>query len=181
MRASRGVLGKELARRERMGKSLPERVLVGAMIEIPAAAWEAGRIAEVADFLSIGGNDLAQFFFAADRESERVSRRYDPLCSGFLSFVGHAAREAQAAGKPIGYCDEQDSDPLMALALLGLGLRSLSVTASAIGPLKAMIRTVDLAALGSWLERAEDGAEGSLRRDIDVYARQSGIVLPDWS
>ena len=72
---------------KKAGGSCQRTIHIGAMIETPAAAWLADQIAAKVDFLSIGGNDLAQFYFAADRDSERVQRRYDPMNPGFLSFL----------------------------------------------------------------------------------------------
>ena len=184
VREARGVIDKELSRRQRTGGALPTKVRVGAMIEIPAAAWAARELAAAADFVSIGGNDLAQFFFAADRESERVSSRYDALCAPFLSFVGRAISEAEAGGGRAGYCGEQAADPLMAMALAGRGLRRLSVTASAVAPLKAMFRTLTLRGVRQILDAADAGevsAEGSLRARLRAHAAQEGVELPDWS
>ena len=179
---ARVVIDKELARRERLGGTLPARVRVGAMIEIPAAAWSAREIAAAADFVSIGGNDLAQFFFAADRESERVSSRYDPLSDGFIGFLRHAVAEARAGGAgtpdhdPVGFCGEQASDPLMAMALVGAGLRRLSVTASGVAPLKAMLRSVDLGGVRA----AMASGQGTLRERLRNFAVAEGAELPDW-
>ncbi|WP_183816634.1 phosphoenolpyruvate--protein phosphotransferase [Parvularcula dongshanensis] len=179
--AARGVIEKELSRRKRGRKPVPSSVIVGVMIEIPSAAWSARSIAAASDFVSIGGNDLAQFFFAADRESALVSSRYDPLCPAFIGFVGRTISEAKAAGRPVGYCGEQASDPLMALVLMGLGLRSLSVTASSVAPLKAMIRSVDLGALSGWLNETLAAPSGELRREVEAYAEAAGVALPSWA
>ena len=185
VRAARSVIEKELMRRERTGGRPPRAVRVGAMIEIPAAAWEARRIAEAADFVSIGGNDLAQFFFAADRESERVSSRYDALSEPFLGFVERTIREAESAGGRVGYCGEQAADPLMAMALAARGLRRLSVTASAVAPLKAMFRSLDLGAARAALARTdagdEDSGSASARVRLRTFAAADGVDLPDWA
>ena len=189
VREARRVIEKELARRERTGGTPPRAVRVGAMIEIPAAAWCAREIAEAADFVSIGGNDLAQFFFAADRDSERVSGRYDALSDGFLGFIERTIREAEGAGQGgggaesgrarVGYCGEQAADPLMAMALAARGLRRLSVTASAVAPLKAMFRTLDLPAVRAALAEAnEEGAPPRVR--LRAFAAAEGVELPDW-
>ncbi|MEM7516379.1 MAG: putative PEP-binding protein, partial [Planctomycetota bacterium] len=158
---ARGIIEKELQRTEKMGALLPESLEIGAMIEIPSAAWGARALARQADFLSIGGNDLAQFFFAADRESDIVSARYDYLSADFISFLKRTADEARAEETPLGYCGEQAADPLMALALLGIGIDRMSVAASAVLPLKEMIRHVD---------------RGQLREAVDAALRKSGMV-----
>ena len=178
--AARAAIGKELARAERTGRALPARVRVGAMIEIPSAAWSARAIARACDFVSIGGNDLAQFFFAADRDSDVVSSRYDPLSPAFLGFVGRTIQEAKTSARPVSYCGEQASDPLMALALMALGLRSLSLTASAIAPIKAMIRSVEIGPLASWLRERVEAGEDGLRGALAERAAEAGAELPGW-
>ena len=178
--AARAVVDKELARAAKRDAAMPSSVRVGAMIEIPSAAWAARRIAAASDFVSIGGNDLAQFFFAADRDSDLVSSRYDALSPAFLGFVGRAIAEAKRSGRPVGYCGEQASDPLMALALMGLGLRSLSLTASAVAPIKAMIRSVEIAPLAEWLRARIEADEADLRGALAERAAEAGAELPGW-
>ena len=179
--AARAVVDKELARAARTGAALPAPVRIGAMIEIPSAAWSARAIAAASDFVSIGGNDLAQFFFAADRDSDRVSSRYDPLCPAFLGFVARAIAEARATGRPVSYCGEQASDPLMALALMALGLRSVSLTASAVAPIKAMVRSVALGPLAEWVRDRVGADEPDLRGALAERAAEAGADLPGWA
>lgn len=174
---SKEILGKEVARHEKLGGRLPSKISLGAMIEIPAAAWEARQIATACDFVSIGGNDLAQFFFAADRETETVSRRYDPLSPSFLSFLRRTVREAKAGGCQVGYCGEQAADPMMALALVALGVERLSVAASAIGPLKAMFRSVTFTHLRDFVNGLLDQSGDSIRPKLEVYADERGLDL----
>lgn len=175
--AARGIIDKELDRRRRRDRPLPTRVLVGAMIEIPAAAWRVQHIAQKVDFLSLGGNDLAQFFFAADRDSERVSNRYDPLHPGFLSFLKHVSDQANAAGKPLCYCGEQAADTVMAMALIGIGVTRLSVPSTSIGPLKRMIRTLRASDLSDWIVPRLGQTSQSLRADLSAYAERTRVVL----
>ncbi|NNU17164.1 phosphoenolpyruvate--protein phosphotransferase [Parvularcula sp. ZS-1/3] len=172
------IISKELQRTEKLGETLPEKLEVGAMVEIPSAAWQAGELAEAADFLSIGGNDLAQFFFAADRESELVSRRYDYLSRPFISFLKRTIDSAKAAGKPVSYCGEQAADPLMALTLMGIGFERLSVSAITVPPLKEMVREVDLGELKAEMDKllAQESA-GTLRSDVKALAERLGINL----
>ncbi|ADM10589.1 Phosphoenolpyruvate-protein phosphotransferase [Parvularcula bermudensis HTCC2503] len=175
---AKGLIEKEVDRhRKHVGP--PPPIAVGAMIEIPSAAWNIRSLAEVCDFLSIGGNDLAQFFFAADRENDRVSLRYDPLSHGFISFLARTIDEAKRAGKTVGFCGEQATDPLMALALIAIGVARLSVAATAIGPLRATIRSVEFAALQAEMQRllAEE-QDGDLRTALREWAVTQGVVLP---
>ena len=96
------------------------------------------------DFVSIGGNDLKQFFFAADRENELVRRRYDMLSSSFLGFLEQIVARCAGHGTPLSFCGEDAGRPLEALALAAIGLRSLSMRPASIGPVKALLRQVDL-------------------------------------
>ncbi|MEM9232862.1 MAG: phosphoenolpyruvate--protein phosphotransferase [Pseudomonadota bacterium] len=174
---ARRIVEKELERfRKTSGE--PPQIRTGAMIEIPSAAWQIRQIAKECDFLSVGGNDLAQFFFAADRETDAVSLRYDPLSPGFVSFLGHTVREAKAAGKPLGYCGEQAGDPLMALALLAIGVESLSVAASSIGPVRAMIRSVSFGALRDEVMRLMAKDLSTLRPALAEWAHAQNVEMP---
>ncbi len=172
VRQARAIIDKELERRGRQGQSLPSEVRIGAMIEIPSAAWSVDRIARQVDFLSIGGNDLAQFFFAADRESEKLSGRYDPLHPSFLSFLKMIVEKAEAAGKPVCYCGEQAADPVMALALMAIGVRKLSVPASAVGRLRRLVRSSDIGTMKKWFDKALEEPGQSLREPIKQAAKR---------
>lgn len=174
---AKAIVEKELERQRKRVGQLPD-IRIGAMIEIPSAAWQVQAIAEECDFLSVGGNDLAQFFFAADRETDTVSNRYDPLSVPFISFLSRTVREAKAAGKPIGYCGEQAADPLMALALIAIGVETLSVSASSIGPLKFMIRSASFGQLRDEVQRLITQGTTSLREDLRHLTREGGIELP---
>jgi phosphotransferase system enzyme I (PtsP) len=175
---ARAIIDKEVERRERREQELPASIRIGAMIEIPSAAWQVEQIAPLVDFLSLGGNDLAQFFFAADREAEQLLGRYDPMHPGFLSFLKMISEKANAAGKPLCYCGEQAADPAMALALMALDITHLSVSASSVGPLKRMIRSTELSIVRTWLEEHLASSKQSLRDDLKAFATQRGIELP---
>ncbi|MBD0427854.1 phosphoenolpyruvate--protein phosphotransferase [Aquisalinus flavus] len=174
---ARAIIDKEIERRKRQDKPLPSAIKLGAMIEIPSAAWRVEHIAPLVDFLSLGGNDLAQFFFAADRESDKLTGRYDPLHPAFLSFLKMIADKANLANKPICYCGEQAADPLMAMALMALDIQRLSVPASSIGPLKKMIRSIDLNELVAWLEPRLQSSKQTLRDELLEYAYRNGVAL----
>jgi phosphotransferase system enzyme I (PtsP) len=175
---ARELLDREMDLRRRRGRPMPRAINFGAMIETPAAAWRAASIAERVDFLSIGGNDLAQFYFAADREAELTQRRFDPIDHGFLSFIGHIANAAKSAGRPLTYCGEQAADPLMAAALLAVGVRRFSVSASAIGAFRRLVRSVRTDELAGIVAARADRPQGRLRRDLEFALRQAGADLP---
>jgi phosphotransferase system enzyme I (PtsP) len=175
--AARALLDREIDHRQRRNRKMPKTIRVGAMIETPAAAWRVAEIAARVDFLSIGGNDLAQFYFAADRESELTQRRYDPLDAGFLSFVRRIADAAAAAEKPLTFCGEQAADPVMAAALISVGVRRFSSPASSIGPFRRLVRSLDAAASSSWLGARIDEGRKALRRDFVAMLRQHGAAV----
>ena len=115
------------------------------MLETPSLAYAPGRLLPETDFISIGGNDLKQFFFAADRENELVRRRYDMLNVSFLTFIEQIAGRCAEHGTPLSFCGEDAGRPVEALALAAIGLRSLSMRPASIGPVKALLRRCRLA------------------------------------
>lgn len=171
MDEARKFLDREVERAEKCGQRLPAVIRIGAMIETPASAWYAGIIASRADFLSIGGNDLAQFYFAADRDSARVQRRYDILDPGFLGFLKMTVDKAKAAGVPLSYCGEHATDPVSAAALLGIGITGFSIPSSAAGPFRRLVRSVHAGNLGEWLHARMDLEDGTLRKPFTDYLR----------
>lgn len=167
---ARAIIDKEMERARKLDEPVPTSLEVGVMVEIPAAAMSIPKIGQHADFLSIGGNDLAQFFFAADRENDRVASRYDYLSRSFISLLKKIADDAKAVGVPASYCGEQAGDPLMALALIGIGFTHVSVAASAVLPFKEMVRHVDRKALSEavegWLPQVDGPPLRSLVHDF---------------
>jgi len=142
--AARAALLREIDREAGLGHVLPATVEIGVMLETPALAFAPRDFFAGADFVSIGGNDLKQFFFAADRENERVRRRYDTLDVAFLALVEHIVGRCAETGTPLSFCGEDAGRPLEAVALAAMGLRSLSMRPASIGPVKHVIRAVDL-------------------------------------
>ena len=106
-----------------------------------------------------------------------MSHRYDPLSPPFISFLARTVKEARASGKPLGYCGEQAADPLMALALLGIGIEALSVPASSIGPIKAMVRSVKFSELRDEVSRLVNSGTTSMRAELADWVRERGIAL----
>ena len=127
------VLQSELAR----GHEPPESVALGAMLEVPALLWQLEALFAEVDFLSIGSNDLFQFVFASDRGSPALSRRFDPLSPPMLSLLSDLARRSDEAGVPLTLCGEMAGNPLEAMALIGCGIRRLSMSAGSIASVKA--------------------------------------------
>lgn len=170
----RELLDREIDRAQRHGRELPASIKVGAMIETPASAWRANLIAEKVDFLSVGGNDLAQFYFAADRDSERVQRRYDPMNGGFLTFLKDAVDKVSRTGTPLSYCGEQTADPVTAAALIGVGVRQFSVPASFVGPFRRLVRSLDAGSMSDWINTNATEENISLRPALKTFLKDSG-------
>lgn len=165
---ARSIVEKELTHLRKWGHELPERLLLGAMVEVPALLFELDDLLARVDFISVGSNDLIQFMFAADRGNARVADRFDPLSPPMLRAFKLIADRARAADKPVTVCGELASRPVGALALLGLGFRSLSIAPSSIGPIKAMLRANDMARLETlvaMLLSAED--DGTAREELE--------------
>ncbi|HSJ49724.1 MAG TPA: phosphoenolpyruvate--protein phosphotransferase [Actinomycetota bacterium] len=137
--------GREAVERARAAVGSNTVVEVGVMIEVPSAALAADRLAEDADFFSIGTNDLTQYTFAAERGNERVAALADPLHPAVLSLIRRSAEAAEARGRWTGVCGEIAGDPSAAPLLLGLGVRELSMSAPAIPHVKRVVRETDLA------------------------------------
>jgi phosphotransferase system enzyme I (PtsP) len=173
---ARAILMREIEREARLGHPLPERLEVGAMLETPSLAFAPDPFFRMADFISIGGNDLKQFFFAADRENELVRRRYDSLSISFLTFLQKIVQRCDGAGTPLSFCGEDAGRPLEALALAAVGLRSLSMRAASIGPVKALILKADIAEVADLFEAAKRRGEASFRPHLEAYVRQLGEV-----
>jgi phosphotransferase system enzyme I (PtsP) len=156
---------------------LPRSIKLGAMIEVPALIWQLdGLLAEV-DFASIGSNDLLQFLFASDRGNTRLASRYDPLSPPLLSAIRYIVTHAKAHGVPLNLCGEMAGRPLEAMALIGLGLTSISMAPAAIGPVKGMILALDRGALWRELEPMLAMPDHSLRKRLAAVAASHGIPI----
>jgi phosphotransferase system, enzyme I, PtsP len=145
--AAKAMLGRERERQRRLGQKGPRTVQLGVMLEVPSLLFDLDRIFERADFISIGTNDLMQFMFAADRDNAMVSSRFDALHPSFLRALKGVADRARTTGVPVSICGEIAGRPAEALALIGLGFRSFSVSPSGIGPFKAMLHGLDVSAV----------------------------------
>ncbi|MBD3677488.1 MAG: phosphoenolpyruvate--protein phosphotransferase [Rhodobacteraceae bacterium] len=171
-REAREHLLNELEREKALGHILPEKVEIGAMLETPSLAFAPRQFFEMADFISIGGNDLKQFFFAADRENERVRRRYDTLNVSFLTFIEQIVKRCEATGTPLSFCGEDAGRPVEAACFAAMGMRSLSMRPASIGPVKALIRRIDLTELKLVIDEARESGAQSVRGAVMDWLRQ---------
>jgi phosphotransferase system enzyme I (PtsP) len=178
LEAAKRILAMEVARAVARGAELPRGIEVGAMVEVPSLYWQLSSLLERVDFVSIGSNDLFQFLFACDRGNPALVDRYDVLSPPALSFFRDMVQRCRAAGVRLSVCGEMASRPLEAMALIGLGVHHLSLVPSEVGPVKAMLRSIDAAPLERYLRRLLDLPDHSLRRRLQAYAQDHGVVLP---
>ncbi|MDF1855422.1 phosphoenolpyruvate--protein phosphotransferase [Pseudooceanicola sp.] len=170
-KAARAEVDKALARERILGHPLPQKLEVGAMLETPSLAFAPNQFFRDVDFLSIGGNDLKQFFFAADRENERVRRRYDTLNVSFLTFLGNIVDRCLETGTPLSFCGEDAGRPIEALCLAAMGLRTLSMRPASIGPVKSLLIRTDLDALRAVILKASEEGNQSVRPAVMEWLR----------
>ena len=159
------------------GKKLPTSIRYGAMLEVPALAEVLDILLPRLDFLSIGTNDLTQFLFAADRANPKLAERYDWLSPAILRFLSRIAREGRAADVPVGVCGEMGGRTLEAMALIGLGIDRLSITPAAIGPVKAMIRSLDVGSIRAALPVLLAAPPVDMRGTLIAWAGDAGVDL----
>ncbi|MEM1302514.1 MAG: phosphoenolpyruvate--protein phosphotransferase [Pseudomonadota bacterium] len=170
-RSGRAELDKVVARERKLGHVLPSSLQVGAMLETPSLAFAPRKFFEEVEFLSIGGNDLKQFFFAADRENERVRRRYDTLNVSFLSFIEQIVLRCATTGTELSFCGEDAGRPIEAACLAAMGLRRLSMRPASIGPVKHLLRQINLEDLKAVINEARADGHQSVRGRVMEYLR----------
>jgi phosphotransferase system enzyme I (PtsP) len=173
------VIERELTYLRQHGHVLPERVDVGTMVEVPALLYQLDELLKRVDFISVGSNDLFQFLFAVDRGNSRVTDRFDTLSAPILRALRDIVRKANAAGKSVSLCGEMASQPLGALALIAMGYRSLSLSATAHGPVKALILELDAKKAEAMIMPLLDAPAGSvpLRAKLTEFAQANGLPL----
>jgi len=169
----------ELTHLRKHGHTLPGLVDVGTMLEVPSLLFQLDELLERVDFLSVGSNDLAQFLYAADRGNTRVSQRFDPLSAPSLRALRSIVLAGKKHQKPVTLCGELASKPIGALALIALGYRSLSVTPSALGPVKALLVELDARKAQKLLDPLIDSPAGSIsiRQKLQAFAEAEGLQL----
>ncbi len=177
--SARAIVERELTHLRKHGHGLPERVYVGAMVEVPSLLFQLDEILARADFLSVGSNDLVQFLFAADRANVRVADRFDPLSPPALRAFRMVAEAGARHGKPVTLCGELAARPLEAVALAALGYRALSVSPASIGPVKATLLELDVSAARKVLLPLLDDHSGTadIRQALRGFAEATGVPL----
>ncbi len=177
LQAARALIDREVTILKRHGRPEPKRLMVGAMIEVPALLWQLDRVLPLADFASVGSNDLMQFLFAADRGNMRVAERFDSLNPAALKALRAIVEAAERHGVPLTLCGEMAGRPIEAMALVALGFRSISMAPASIGPVKAMILSLDAGALRERLNEWLETKITSLREDLKRFAAEKGVQI----
>ncbi|OWV71649.1 phosphoenolpyruvate--protein phosphotransferase [Rhizobium sp. J15] len=179
LRTVRELLQKEVQHLSRFGHGLPRKLQFGAMLEVPALLWQLDELMEAVDFVSVGSNDLFQFSMAVDRGNARVSDRFDPLGKPFLRILRDIVRGADRNKTPVTLCGELAGKPLSAMALLGIGFRSISMSPASIGPVKAMLLGLDVGALTKAMDEVLDdnSATVPMREVLARFAESHNIPL----
>lgn len=167
--AAKAEVEKAVEREVRLGHPLPKEMQIGAMLETPSLAYAPDQFFEDVDFLSIGGNDLKQFFFAADRENERVRRRYDSLNVSYLGFLENIVNRCRETRTPLSFCGEDAGRPVEAVCLAAIGLHNLSMRAASIGPVKHLLLRTDLSEIKLIIDACRARGDESVRAAVMVY------------
>src|SRR5690606_16615634 len=172
--AAKAVFDGQVDFLRRTRKTLPEAIRYGVMLEVPSLAEMLDLLIPRVAFISVGTNDLTQFLFAADRANPKLAERYDWVSPSILRFLRRVV--AATVGQPVqlGVCGEMGGRRLEALALLGLGIRRLSITPAAVGPIKELVRKVDTREIGQamsgWLATPPE----DMRATIQKWAEERG-------
>jgi len=179
VKAAREIIEREVRHLSRFAHSLPTRMKLGAMVEVPALLWQLDELMTAVDFVSVGSNDLFQFLMAVDRGNSLISGRFDQLSPAFLRTLRHIVDTGNRHNTPVTLCGEMAGRPLTAMTLIGLGFRSISMSAAAIGPVKAMLGALDTAKLNALLNEELDkpNVAHSLRELMLRFAEDNDIPL----
>lgn len=161
------------------GHKMPSIITFGVMLEVPSLLWQLDELMAAVDFVSVGSNDLFQFITATDRGNARVSDRFSPLDAPFLRVLRSIVEKASQTNTPLTLCGELAGSPMTAMALLGVGFRSISMSPAAIGPVKAMLMSLDIGKLQTELLAAlRDTKSGRSTREFLInFAHENNISL----
>ncbi|HEY6816933.1 MAG TPA: phosphoenolpyruvate--protein phosphotransferase [Croceibacterium sp.] len=175
--AAKAVFESQVTFLKRCRKTLPEAIRYGVMLEVPSLAEMLDVLIPRVSFISVGTNDLTQFLFAADRGNPKLAERYDWLSPAILRFLRRVV--AATVGQPVhlGVCGEMGGRRLEALALLGLGITRLSITPAAVGPIKELVRKVDLKEIGEAMSVWLASPPPDMRAALQKWAEEREIEV----
>ncbi|MBL1404482.1 MAG: phosphoenolpyruvate--protein phosphotransferase [Hyphomicrobiales bacterium] len=173
----REIIDGEIELLKKFDHAIPNTLNLGTMIEVPALLFQLDELMEAVDFVSVGSNDLFQFMAASDRGNARIARRFDPLSRSFLRVLHKIIVAGKEYNTPVTLCGELASRPISALALFGLGYRSVSMTSAAIGPVKATLLETNISVLEKKLlaEIAKPAGGQTIREFLIDFADANAI------
>jgi phosphotransferase system enzyme I (PtsP) len=174
---ARGLFEAQVEWARKGHRKLPKRIEFGAMLEVPGLAEMLDELLPRVDFISIGTNDLTQFLFAADRSDPRLAQRYDWLSPAILRFLKRVLDAAREANVPARICGEMAGRPLEAMALIGIGAENFSITPAGVGPVKAMVRSLDASAARARLEQLLARPPRDVRKALTDWARRHSVTI----
>ena len=175
--AMKALLMKEIARAREEGITPPTEVRIGTMLEIPSLLFQLPELMARVDFVSIGSNDLFQFLFACDRGSARVGGRYDLLNPIVMRVIKTIVATAAEYNVALSFCGDMATRPIDAMALIACGIRSLSMPPSAVGPVKTMVRSLEIKPLADFLDYICTEPLHSIRLHLERFARDHGVEI----
>lgn len=176
---ARELIDQEVRHLSRFAHLLPTVLKVGAMLEVPALLWQLDELMSAVDFVSVGSNDLFQFVMATDRGNTTLANRFDPLSVPFLRTLKTIVDAGMRNDTPVTLCGELAGKPISAMALMGLGYRSVSMSPASIGPVKAMMRELPLGDLERFMQENLEGQAAGLpmRALLQGFADERGVPL----
>lgn len=174
---ARDLVDQEVRRQQRLGLPPLASLRIGTMLEVPAMVWQLPQLLPLVDFISVGSNDLLQFFYAYDRNNPKFAGRYDPLSLPALQLLRQIAQACDAHNVPVGVCGELASRPLEAMVLIGLGFRALSMSPMSIGPVKRMVMNLNAAEVTALIDGIIGGAANNIRGLCAAFAVENKIPV----
>jgi phosphotransferase system enzyme I (PtsI) len=175
IRAAKAIIGEVMGELERERVPFDDRIPIGIMIEVPSAALVADVLATECAFLSIGTNDLIQYALAVDRMNERVAHLYQPAHPAVLRLLRLVIEAGHKAGVEVSMCGEMSGEALYTIPLLGLGLRTFSISPGSIPEVKKVMRSVTLRESAEVFEKITD-FEDATRTDAFLRERAERII-----
>lgn len=174
---ARELVDQELRRQQRLGLPPLANLRIGTMLEVPALVLQLPQLLPLVDFISIGSNDLLQFFYAYDRNNPKFAGRYDPLSLPALMLLRQIVQACDAHKVPVGICGELASKPLEAIALIGLGFRALSMSPMSLGPVKRMVMNLRAADAAAVVDNAMRSQVTDMRSLLIEFARENDVPV----
>lgn len=173
----RELIKREVELQTRFGNVMPRSFELGAMLEVPSLLWQMDELMKAVDFVSVGSNDLFQFFMASDRGNANLANRFSPLNKAFLRMLRQIVVKAEEHGKSLTLCGEMAGRPISAMALLALGYKSISISPTLIGPVKTMLMSLDVGALREMLLPAIENTsdQTTIMEILTDFADRHGI------